>query len=144
MILTFNNLIKTFGGFGSANWISFKIRRPEKYFPNFLSQSIKPFRKNYNNKQKIFRLSFTVLYSPHTGVTTKYGKVSWFVEGLPKLISIFNICTGSCSLYHSIKALVCQWVSLFVCLFPNSSKTTNPSKLKFWGMIPLGMEKVLG
>ena len=35
-------------------------------------------------------------------------------------------------------------VSLFVCWFPNSSETANPSELKFWGMIPLGMEKVLG
>ena len=46
--------------------------------------------------------------------------------------------------YLSIKAPVCQWVSLFVCLFPNSSETANPSELKFWGMILLGMEKVLG
>ena len=35
-------------------------------------------------------------------------------------------------------------VSDFVCLFPNSSKTTQPDELKFWGMIPLGMQKVLG
>ena len=44
------------------------------------------------------------------------------------------------SLYPSLKAPVCQWVSewvcLFVCLFPNSSKMANPSKLKFWGMSP--------
>ena len=33
--------------------------------------------------------------------------------------------------YHSIKALVCQWVCLFVCLFPNSSETTKPDELKF-------------
>ena len=48
----------------------------------------------------------------------------------------------------SIKAPVCQWVCLFVwlfvCLFPNSSETANPSKLKYWEMILLGMEKVLG
>ena len=44
----------------------------------------------------------------------------------------------------SIKAPVCQWVSVFVGLFPNSSETANPSELKFWGMISLGMEKVLG
>ena len=35
-------------------------------------------------------------------------------------------------------------VSDFVCLFPNSSKTTKPDELKLWGMIPLGMQKVLG
>ena len=35
-------------------------------------------------------------------------------------------------------------VSLFVCLLPNSSETANPSNLKFWGMIPLGMQNVLG
>ena len=49
---------------------------------------------------------------------------------------------------HSIKAPVCQWVSESVCLtvwmFPNSYETANPSELKFWGMILLGMEKVLG
>ena len=43
--------------------------------------------------------------------------------------------------YLSIKAPVCQWVSLSVCLFvcfcPNSSETTEPDELKFWGMIPL-------
>ena len=44
----------------------------------------------------------------------------------------------------SIKAPVCQWVSESVWMFPDSSETANPSDLKFWGMIPLGMEKVLG
>ena len=33
-----------------------------------------------------------------------------------------------------------EWV--IVCLFPNSSETANPSDLKFWGMIPLGMQNV--
>ena len=46
--------------------------------------------------------------------------------------------------YHSIKALVCQWVRLSVWMFPNSSEKPNPSELKFWGMIPLGIRKVLG
>ena len=35
-------------------------------------------------------------------------------------------------------------VSESVCLFPNSSQTVNPSELKFWGMIPLVIGKVLG
>ena len=35
-------------------------------------------------------------------------------------------------------------VSEFVCSFPNSSKTTKPDELKFWGMIPLELRKVLG
>ena len=47
-------------------------------------------------------------------------------------------------IHHYIKALVCQWVSLCDCFFPNSSKTANPSELKFWGMISLGIMKVLG
>ena len=47
-------------------------------------------------------------------------------------------------LHLSIKAPVCQWLSESVWMFPNSSETANPSDLKFWGMIPLGMEKVLG
>ena len=46
--------------------------------------------------------------------------------------------------YHFLKAIGCQWVSVCVCLFPNSSKTTKPDKLEIWGMIPLGMQKVLG
>ena len=46
--------------------------------------------------------------------------------------------------YLSINAPVCQWVSESVWMFPNSYETANPSELKFWGMIPLGMEKVLG
>ena len=50
-------------------------------------------------------------------------------------------CFVYANTFHlSIKAPVCQWVSVF----PNSSETANPSELKFWGMIPLGMEKVLG
>ena len=41
-------------------------------------------------------------------------------------------------LYHSIKAPVCQWVNeSIVCLFPNFSKTANPSKLDFEGWFPL-------
>ena len=32
-----------------------------------------------------------------------------------------------------------------VCLFvPNYSEMTEPEELKFWGMIPLGMQKALG
>ena len=39
---------------------------------------------------------------------------------------------------------VSESVCLFVCLFPNSSETANPSELKFLRIIPLGMRKVLG
>ena len=46
--------------------------------------------------------------------------------------------------YLSIKATVCEWACLFVCLFPNSFETANPSELKFCGMISLGIRKVLG
>ena len=35
-------------------------------------------------------------------------------------------------------------VSLSVCLFVNFSKTAEPDELKFWGMIPLGLQMVLG
>ena len=60
----------------------------------------------------------------------------WHLVLSEKLYWIYN---------HSIKAPVCQWVSLFVCLFPNSSETANPSDLKFGGMMPLGgMQNVLG
>ena len=48
------------------------------------------------------------------------------------------------SLYESTSLSVSEFVCVFVCLFPNSSETANPSELKFWGMIPLGMRKVLG
>ena len=52
--------------------------------------------------------------------------------------------------YYSIFVIILislskhQSVSESVCLFPNSSKTANPSELKFWGMNPLWMSKVLG
>ena len=35
-------------------------------------------------------------------------------------------------------------VCLFVFLFPNSSETVTPNELKVWGMIPLGVQMVLG
>ena len=35
-------------------------------------------------------------------------------------------------------------VSLCVCLFPNSSETANPNELKFWVMILLRVQMVLG
>ena len=44
----------------------------------------------------------------------------------------------------SSKAIGCQWVCVCVCLFPNSYKTVNPNEQKFWGMIPLGVQMVLG
>ena len=43
----------------------------------------------------------------------------------------------------SSKAIGCQWVCVFVCLFSKSSETGQPKELKFWGMIPLGMQMVL-
>ena len=46
--------------------------------------------------------------------------------------------------YPLKKEDVSEFVYLFVYLFPNSSETANPNELKFWGMIPLGMQKVLG
>lgn len=33
-------------------------------------------------------------------------------------------------------------VCLFKCLFPSSYKTANPNELKFWEMIPIGMQNV--
>ena len=43
------------------------------------------------------------------------------------------------SLYQNTSLSVSEFVCLFGC-----SETANPSELKFWGKIPLGMEKVLG
>ena len=48
------------------------------------------------------------------------------------------------SLYNSASLSLSEWVCLCVCLFPNFYETANFSKLKFRGMIPVGMEKVLG
>ena len=48
------------------------------------------------------------------------------------------------SLYKSASLSVSEWVCVCVWMFPNSSETANPSELKFWGMIPLGIGKVLG
>ena len=47
-------------------------------------------------------------------------------------------------IYHLNQYDVSEFVCFFVCLFPNSSETANPNELKFWGMIPLGIGKVLG
>ena len=55
-----------------------------------------------------------------------------------------NVCKFLISLYQSTSLSVSEWVSLSVWMFPNSSETANPSELKFWGMIPLGIGKVLG
>ena len=38
---------------------------------------------------------------------------------------------------------ISESVCLFVCVSPNSSKMANSNKLKFWGMVPLGMQNVL-
>ena len=46
--------------------------------------------------------------------------------------------------YQSTSLSVSLFDCLFVCLFPNSSETANPSELKFWGMILFGIGKVLG
>ena len=64
----------------------------------------------------------------------------WLVENicLPRIQNIMTIC-----ITNSIKAIGCQWVSLSVCLFPNSFETTKPDELKFRGMIPLGMQMVV-
>ena len=37
---------------------------------------------------------------------------------------------------------ISESVCLFVCVIPNTSKTTNSNKPKFWGMVPLGMQKI--
>ena len=60
---------------------------------------------------------------------------------LREKFSLYTTISKCCWLkvYSLIKAPVCQWVCLFVCLFPNFSKTSNPSELKFWGMILLGI-----
>ena len=47
-------------------------------------------------------------------------------------------------LSFNLSSIASEFVYLFVYLFPNSSKTMNPNELKFWGMIPLGVQMVLG
>ena len=37
---------------------------------------------------------------------------------------------------------ISESVCLFECVFPNSSKTAKSNKLKFWGMVTLGMQKI--
>jgi len=47
----------------------------------------------------------------------------------------------------SLKAIGChvsEWFYVSVSLFPNSSETSKPDELKFWGMIPLRMQNVSG
>ena len=60
------------------------------------------------------------------------------------IVTFYHDAKDGVSLYKSTSLSVSEWVCLFVCLFPNSSETANPSELKFWGMIPLGMQNVLG
>ena len=72
---------------------------------------------------------------------------SWYythtLDENQKRILIKQKCNGLLQI-KDILLLKQKDVSDFVCLFPNSSKTTKPDELKFWGMIPLGMQKVLG
>ena len=80
----------------------------------------------------------------------------YFIDVYTTRLKIFFCKESSCGeiwnyishFYPSLKAPVCQWVSEWVCvcvwMFPNSYETANPSELKFWGMIPLGIGKVLG
>ena len=49
----------------------------------------------------------------------------------------------SLSKHQSVSESVCLFVWLFVCLFPNSSETSKPDELKFWGMIFLWMQNIL-
>ena len=59
---------------------------------------------------------------------------------LPFILNIFLLPLELCS-YPSSKAIGCQWVSQSLCcLFPTFSETLNPKDLKFWGMIPLGVQ----
>ena len=80
----------------------------------------------------------------------------YFIDVYTTRLKIFFCKESSCGeiwnyishFYPSLKAPVCQWVSEWVsecvCLFPNSSETANPSKMKYWVVIPLGIGKVLG
>ena len=67
---------------------------------------------------------------------------------IPLTTTTILFCSGattiSLSKHLSVSESVWLFDCLFVCLFPNSSETTNPSELKYWEMILLGMEKVLG
>ena len=69
--------------------------------------------------------------------SSKWAKSSWVdFPWIQKKIGLKKSGLGKLtSLYKS----ACLSVSLFGCLFLNSSKTANPSKPKFWGMIPLGL-----
>ena len=91
-------------------------------------------------------------------------KCTWFyahTQYVKVLLQNKNIIKIVCALLSGVKILfhpliseglislskrqsVSEWVCVCVWMFPNSSETANPSDLKFWGMISLGMEKVLG
>ena len=91
-------------------------------------------------------------------------KCTWFyahTQYVKVLLQNKNIIKIVCALLSGVKILfhpliseglislskrqcVSEWVCVCVWMFPNSSETANPSDLKFWGMIPLGIGKVLG
>ena len=74
--------------------------------------------------------------SPETSSKRKQQYDGGLSDFLPEKYSVLDIECISLS-----KRL---YVSESVCLFHNSSETANPIELKFWGMIPLGIRKVLG
>ena len=85
-----------------------------------------------------FHLSYSLSMS-------KYLYVNIFVSVVFICLSIYpSYLCSRLPPYKSTSLSVSESVCLFVCLFPNSSETANPSELKFWGMIPLGIRKVLG
>ena len=47
------------------------------------------------------------------------------------IVTFYHDAKDGVSLYKSTSLSVSEWVCLFVCLFPNSSETANPSELKF-------------
>ena len=72
-----------------------------------------------------FHLSYSLSMS-------KYLYVNIFVSVVFICLSIYpSYLCSRLSLYKSTSLSVSECVCLFVCLFPNSSETANPSELKF-------------
>ena len=85
-----------------------------------------------------FHLSYSLSMS-------NYLYVNIFVPVVFICLSIYpSYLCSHLSIYKSTSLSVSESVCLFVCLFPNSSETANPSDLKFWWMIPLGMQNDFG
>ena len=98
-------------------------------------------------------LLLLLLFAINLGVTILSLQLLSVVKMWLLVFSLFSLSKEECHYlivkgeevrYQSVKAIWCQRACLFVCLFPIFSETADLSELKFWEMIPLVSQIVLG